>query len=97
LSTTQCSMRSAEGGGNWLRIGAGVGATGCFFAAQPARSKQNRNAAFFMPSVFARRRALVDGNLGYLGDSDIFRWLLQIGFHVQVVGQEGPGVGEFVD
>jgi hypothetical protein len=65
LTTTQCSMRSAVGGGNWLRMGGGVGATGCFFAAQPAKSRQNRSPAFLMFSVFARGRALVDGDLGY--------------------------------
>jgi hypothetical protein len=32
---------------------------------QPARSKQNTNAVFLMPSVFALGRPLVDGNLGY--------------------------------
>jgi hypothetical protein len=39
FTTTQCSMSSALGGGSWLRIGGGVAATGCFFAAQPAKSK----------------------------------------------------------
>jgi hypothetical protein len=65
LTTTQCSMSSAVGGGNWLRTGGGVAATGCFFAAQPARSKQNTKPAFLMPSVFALSRLNVDGNLGY--------------------------------
>ena len=69
LTTTQCSMRSAVGGGNWLRMGGGVGATGCFFAAQPARNRQSTNPTFLMPSVFARGRPLVDGKLGYLGDT----------------------------
>ena len=45
--------------------GVGVAATGCFFSAQPARSRQNTSAVFFMLSVFARARPLVDGNLGY--------------------------------
>ncbi len=63
--TTQCSMSSAVGGGSWLRMGAGVGATVCFLAAQPARSKQSRSPTFLMSSVFAPSRPLVDGNLGY--------------------------------
>jgi len=49
LITTQCSITSAVGGGNWLRIGGGVAATGCFFAAQPAISRQNTRLAFLMP------------------------------------------------
>jgi len=65
LTTTQCSMSSAMGGGSWLRIGGGVAATGCFFAAQPARSRQNTSQAFLMPFVFALSCPLVDGNLGY--------------------------------
>ncbi len=65
LTTTQCSMSSAVGGGIWLRIGSGVGATGCFFAAQPTRSRQNTSQAFLMPFVLARSCPLVDGNLGY--------------------------------
>jgi hypothetical protein len=48
LTTTQCSMSSAVGGGSWLRMGGGVAATGCFFAAQPARSKQNTRQAFLI-------------------------------------------------
>src|SRR5713226_1393627 len=48
LTTTQCSMSSAMGGGSWLRIGGGVAATGCFFAAQPARSRQNTSQAFLI-------------------------------------------------
>src|SRR5580693_5240871 len=63
--TTQCSMSSAVGGGCWLRMGGGVAATGVFFAAQPARSRQNSSPAFLMLSVFALSRLLVDGNLGY--------------------------------
>ena len=51
LTTTQCSMSSAMGGGSWLRIGAGVAATGCFFAAHPARSRQNTSQAFLMPFI----------------------------------------------
>ena len=47
LLTTQCSITSAEGGGIWLRTGAGAeggGATGCgatgfFLAKQPARKR----------------------------------------------------------
>ncbi len=65
LTTTQCSMSSAVGGGSWLRIGGGLAATGCFFAAQPARSRQNSSQAFLMPFVFALSRPRVDGNLGY--------------------------------
>ena len=65
LTTTQCSISSAVGGGNWLRIGGGVAATGCFFAAQPASSRQTTSQTFLMPSVFALSRPLVDGNLGY--------------------------------
>src|SRR5713101_6977416 len=53
LTTTQCSMSSAVGGGIWLRIGSGVGATGCFFAAHPTRSRQNTSKAFLMPFVLA--------------------------------------------
>ena len=56
LSTTQCSISSAVGGGTWLRIGCGVAATGCFFAAQPARSRQNTSQAFLMP-LFSLARA----------------------------------------
>ncbi len=52
LTTTQCSMSSAVGGGIWLRMGGGVAATGCFFAAQPARSRQNISPAFLMPFCF---------------------------------------------
>src|SRR5580693_2899956 len=48
LSTTQCSMSSAVGGGTWLRMGGGVAATGVFFAAQPAKSRQNISPAFLM-------------------------------------------------
>jgi hypothetical protein len=66
LTTTQCSMSSAVGGGCWLRIGGGVAATGCFFAAQPARSRQNTSQAFLMPFVFALWCPVVDGNLGYM-------------------------------
>ncbi len=47
LTTTQCSMSSAAGGGSWLRMGGGVAAT-CFFAAQPVRSRQNTSQAFLM-------------------------------------------------
>src|SRR6266481_5299748 len=65
LTTTQCSMRYAEGGGSRLRIGGGVGATGCFFPAQPARSRQNTSQTFLMPFVLALSCRFVDGNLGY--------------------------------
>lgn len=65
LTTTQCSISSAVGGGNWLRIGGGVAASGCFFAAQPARSRQTTSQTFLMPSVFTLLRPLVDVNLGY--------------------------------
>ena len=50
LTTTQCSMSSAVGGGSWLRVGGGVAATGCFFAEQPAKSKQNTSQGFPMHS-----------------------------------------------
>jgi hypothetical protein len=43
--TTQCSIVSADDGGNWLRIGAGVATAGCFFAAQPPRSVDKNNPA----------------------------------------------------
>jgi len=65
LIITQCSMISAVAGGNWLRIGGGVAAVGCFLAAQPARSSQNTSASFLIPFLFARARPRVDGNLGY--------------------------------
>lgn len=65
LVTTQCSIVSAVTGGAWLRIGGGVATAGCFFAAQPARSRQTTSQIFFMSSVFARARAIVDGNLDY--------------------------------
>jgi hypothetical protein len=65
LTTTQCSITSALGGGIWLRIGGGVAAIGCFLAAQPARNRHNTSPAFFMLSVFALPRPLVDGKLGY--------------------------------
>jgi len=42
-----------------------VDATGVFFAAQPAKNRQNTSPAFLMLSVFALSRLLVDGNLGY--------------------------------
>jgi hypothetical protein len=50
-------------------MGGGVAATGVFFAAQPARSRQNTSPAFLMLSVFALSRPLVDGNLGYTSRS----------------------------
>src|SRR5260370_21723337 len=56
LTTTQCSIASAVGGGIWLRMGGGVAATGCFFAAQPASSRQNIRQAFLMP-LFSLSRA----------------------------------------
>ena len=65
LTTTQCSMSSAVGGGSWLRGGGGIAATGCFFAAQPARSRQNTRPAFLMSLFSLSTRKLVDGNLGY--------------------------------
>ena len=49
LTTTQCSMSSAVGGGNWLRMGGEVAATGCFFAAQLARSRHETSQAFLIP------------------------------------------------
>ena len=64
-------MSSALEGGNWLRTGGGVVATGGFFAAHPARSKQDTSQKFLMPSVFARMRLLVDGDLGYRSDEKI--------------------------
>src|SRR5580700_10947003 len=61
LTTTQCSMSWALDGGSWLRMGGGgAAATGCFFAAQPAKSRQSTIPAFLMPSVFALTRPLVD-------------------------------------
>jgi len=62
------------GGGNWLRIGGGVAATGCFFAVQPARSRQNTSQAFLMPFVFALSCPNVDGNLGYTLGRDPHFW-----------------------
>ena len=53
------------GGGVAMGGGVGVAATGCFFSAQPARTRQNTSAVFLMFSVFALARPLVDGNLGY--------------------------------
>jgi hypothetical protein len=70
LTIMQCSMISAVAGGNWLRIGGGVAVTGCFFAAQPARSRQNTSQAVLMPFVCALSSPLVDGNLGYTPDAD---------------------------
>ena len=70
--TTQCWIISAVGGGCWLRGGGGAAATGVFFAAQPARSRQNTSPAFLMLSVFALLRLLVDGNLGYTPRRGIF-------------------------
>jgi len=46
---TQCWMLSAVGGGTWLRMGGGVAATGCFFAAQPVRSTQTKRQTFLIP------------------------------------------------
>lgn len=65
--TTRCSMTSALAGGSWLRTsgGAGAAATGCFFAAQPVKSRQTTRQPFIMPIVFALYRGLVDGNLDY--------------------------------
>jgi len=54
-------MISAEAGGDWLRIGGGVAVTGCFFAAQPARSRQNNNQDVLMFFV-ALSGLPVDGN-----------------------------------
>jgi hypothetical protein len=65
LTTTQCSMSSALGGGSWLLTGGELAATGTFFAAQPARSRQNTSQTFLMPFVFSLSRSLVDVNLGY--------------------------------
>jgi hypothetical protein len=56
LTTTQCSMSSAVGGGIWLRIGGGVAATGDLFAAQAASSRQQTSQAFLMP-LFSLSRA----------------------------------------
>jgi hypothetical protein len=58
LTTTQCAMSSAMGGGAWLRIGGGAAATGGFFAAQPARSRQDNSPAFLMPFAFPSRARL---------------------------------------
>lgn len=80
LTITQCSMVSAVSGGARLRMGGGTGpAVTGFFGPQPVRIKHapSRQAprqpsgrrttgqAFFMPSVFALPRPLVDGNLDY--------------------------------
>jgi|HubBroStandDraft_6_1064221.scaffolds.fasta_scaffold430198_2 hypothetical protein len=40
--------------------GGGAAATGCFFAAQPAKSRQRTIPAFLIFSVFALSRPLVD-------------------------------------
>src|SRR5260370_29155250 len=53
LTTTQCSMSSATGGGSWLRIGGGGAATGPFFAPQPASNRPNTIQAFLLPVVCA--------------------------------------------
>jgi hypothetical protein len=64
--TTQCSVTSALAGGSWLRTsGGGVAATGCFFAAQPVKSRRTTRQPLIMPIVFALYRPLVDGNLDY--------------------------------
>ena len=77
LMTTQCSIVSAAGGGIWLRIGGGVTGAGCFFAAHPDRmmeaNRQAKQKLDFMSPVFARRLALVDGNLGYTLWRPVFR------------------------
>lgn len=72
LVTTQCSMVSAEGGGSWLRMGAGGGGVcggGCFFAAQAVSSIHKTSPAMtwaLIPSVFALFRRFVDGKLDYI-------------------------------
>lgn len=71
LTTTQCSMTSAAGGGCWLLTGGGVPATGCFFAAHPARSRQTTSRAFLMPFVFSLSCPLVDGNLDYTSERTV--------------------------
>src|ERR1700682_3637595 len=48
-TTTQCWMISAVEGGIWLRMGAGVGATGGFFAAQPVRNRPTKRQTFLIP------------------------------------------------
>src|SRR5260370_36450609 len=48
LTTTQCSMSSAMGGGSWLRIGGCDVATGCLFAAPTARRRRNTSPAFLI-------------------------------------------------
>jgi hypothetical protein len=63
-------------------MGAGVAATGVFFAAQPARSRENASTAFLMLSVFALSRLLVDGNLGYRS-----RLLPRVGFQCVLIGE----------
>jgi hypothetical protein len=81
LTITQCSMSSAVGGGIWLRMGGGVAATGCFFAAQPARSRHNTSQEFFIPFVFALPCPLVDGNLGYTPEANtLFHTSLNLNF-----------------
>ena len=74
--------------------GVGVAATGCFFSAQPARTRQNTSAVFLMFSVFARARPLVDGNLGYRLDADTFAKVgqLVVGGY-EVAGGAGGGDG----
>src|SRR5579864_6292667 len=47
-------MSSAVGGGCWLLIGGGVAATGCFFAAQPARRRQHTSQALLMAYILPR-------------------------------------------
>ena len=48
-TTTQCWTISAVEGGIWLRMGAGVGATGGFFAAQPVRNRPTKRQTFLIP------------------------------------------------
>ena len=70
-TTTQCWMRSAVGGGIWLRMGGGVAATGGFFAAQPVRNKQTNRHTFLIPLFSLSLDPLVDDNLGYSSEGRV--------------------------
>ena len=72
LVTTQCSITSEFAGGNSLRMGGAVVATG-FFAAQPVRSRHTTSQPFLMSLVVALSRQLVDGNLDYRSVDCLYR------------------------
>jgi hypothetical protein len=62
LTTTQCSISSADGGGSWLRIGRSIGgdgdgATGGRLATQPIRKRKEMMQSFFIaiPTKFRDR------------------------------------------